>query len=387
VNRRTAAALASFAILMAGTTGPTAMFVVYRDVWRLSTADLGIVFAAYVLTLLPVLLLFGGIADRIGRRNAVAVGVVFAFCGIVTLALAPGLGGLIAARLLQGVAVGIASGALTAAISETHRGALAPGTWTVIASATGIFAGPLVTAIAFDLGAGVHAAYLPLIVLTAACAVLVTMLAPRAPSASAADFEEPYSRDVVARALAFGLAVTVVSWTGVSLYLSMVPAFLAATLRAHDPLAGAIVIAMVQTASIVATLRVRSIVPARDGIVAPAVVLAGLIALVAGTSLHGAAAWALVALSTVLVGGAGGVAFTTGVVIATRVCRGQRARIFARLFVAAYLAFSVPTLAVGVIAARASLAAGFIAVIVVLAALVAALPALRARAALDAIPE
>jgi hypothetical protein len=385
VNRRTAAALASFAILMAGTTGPTAMFVVYRDAWHLSTAELGIVFAAYVLTLLPVLLFFGGIADRIGRRNAVAAGVVFAFCGIVTLAIAPGLGGLIAARLLQGVAVGIASGALTAAISETHRGALAPGTWTVVASATGIFAGPLITAAAFDLGAGVHAAYLPLIVLTAACAGLVTMLAPRA-GASSAELEQPYPRDVVARALAFGLAATVVSWTSVSLYLSMVPAFLAAALRAHDPLVGAIAIAMVQTSTIVATLRVRSIVPARDGVVAPAFALAGLVALVAGTSLHGAAAWVLVGLSTVLVGAAGGIAFTTGVVIATRVCRGQRARVFARLFVAAYLAFSIPTLVVGVVAARASLAAGFIVVIVVLAAVVAALPALRARAALDAIP-
>lgn|GEM_PF-6630045 len=120
----------------------------------------------------------------------------------------------------------------------------------MIASATRIFAGPLITAVAFDLGAGVHAA-------------------------SEVGSDEPYPRDVVARALAFGLAVTVVSWTGVSLYLS-----------------------------------------------------------------------------TVLVGGAGGVAFTTGVIIA----------------------------------ARASLAAGFIAVIVVLAAAVAALPALRARAALDAVP-
>ena len=372
---------------MAGTTGPTAMFVVYRDAWNLSTADLGLVFAAYVLTLLPVLLLFGGIADRIGRRNAVALGVVFAFCGIVTLALAPGLGGLVAARLLQGVAVGIASGALTAAVSETHRGALAPGTWTVVASATGIFAGPLITAVAFDLGAGVHAAYLPLIVLTAACAGLVTMLAPRTLASSETDSEQPYARDVVARALAFGLAATIVSWTGVSLYLSMVPAFLAAALHAHDPLVGAISIALVQTSTIAAALRVRSIVPARDGVVAPAVVVAGLIALVAGTSLHGAAAWVLVALSTVLVGAAGGIAFTTGIVIATRVCRGQRARIFARLFVAAYLAFSIPTLAVGVIAARASLAVGFIAVIAVLAIVVATLPALRARAALDAIPE
>ena len=91
-------------------------------------------------------------------------------------------------------------------------------------------------------------------------------------------------------------------------------------------------------------------------------------------------------LSTVLVGTGGGVAFATAIVIATRVCRGQRARIFARVYVAAYLAFSIPSLAIGTIATHLSLAAGFAVVIVLLAALVAALPALRARASLHAVP-
>ena len=90
-------------------------------------------------------------------------------------------------------------------------------------------------------------------------------------------------------------------------------------------------------------------------------------------------------LSTLLVGAGGGIAFATAIVIATRVARGQRARIFARLYVAAYLAFAVPSLAIGFIAARSSLAAGFAVVIVLLAALVAALPLLRAKAKLQAV--
>ena len=291
MNPRTAAALASLAILMAGTTAPSAMFVVYREAWGLSTRDLGIVFAAYVCTLLPVLLLFGGIADRIGRRAAIGIGLALALCGLVTLALAGGFAGLVVARLLQGAGVGLASGAIVAAVTESHRGKLAPGSWTMIASGTGIFTGPLVAAVAYDLGAGEHAAYAPLVALTIACAAALPLLAPRVVAAAGDRSEEPLPPAVVSRALAFALAVTFVSWTGVSLYLSMVPAFLAATLRAHDPLAGATVISALQLAGIVATLSLRTIVPEREGIVAPVAVVLGLVALVAGTTLHGGVGW------------------------------------------------------------------------------------------------
>ena len=87
-----------------------------------------------------------------------------------------------------------------------------------------------------------------------------------------------------------------------------------------------------------------------------------------------------VALATILVGAAGGVGFAAMIALTARVARGQRARIFARLYIAAYLGFSVPALVVGTIGARSSLTAGFGFLIAVLALIGAALPALRARA-------
>ncbi|GAC1585303.1 MAG: MFS transporter [Candidatus Elarobacter sp.] len=386
MNARTVAGLASLAIFLAGTTAPTAMFVVYRSVWGLTTGDLGLIFAAYVGTLLPVLLLFGGIADRIGRRAAVAIGVALALGGVIVLVFANGFAGLLLARLLQGAGVGIASGALTASVTETHRGPIAAGALSTMASSVGIFFGPLSVAIAYDLGAGLHAAYVPILVLTIACGLALRLLAPRVVPGETGPIDAPLPREMVARALWFALPVTFVSWTGMALFLSMVPAYLAATLHAHDPLVGAGVIAAAQVAGIATTLRLRATSPERAGIVAPLVVVIGLIALVSGTALHGIAAWALVIAATVLVGGGGGLAFASAVVVATRVARGQRARVFARLFVAAYLGFALPSFAVGTIAAHSSLAAGFIVAIVVLGAVVAALPALCVRAALNSVP-
>lgn len=386
MNLRTLAALWLLAVLMAGTTAPTAMFVVYRASWGLSAGQIGLVFAVYVCTLLPVLLLFGGVADRVGRRAAIGAGVAIALCGLAAFASVTTLPGLVLARLLQGAGVGIASGALIASVTESYRGKLAAGTLTAIASSAGIFTGPLTVAAAYDLGAGAHNAYWPLLWLTLLSIPVLPQFAPRVVASSRADIEQPYEPPIVARALAFALPVTFVSWSGVSLYLSMVPGFLAATLHARDPLVGALVISAVQLAGIVAVVARRTIVPGRDGIIAPLVVVLGLIALIGGTSLHGAAGWVLVGVSTVCVGAAGALAFATGIVIATRVCRGQRARVFARLYVAAYLAFALPALTVGAVGARSSLLVGFGIVIVVLAALVAALPALRAHAALEAVP-
>ncbi len=102
--------------------------------------------------------------------------------------------------------------------------------------------------------------------------------------------------------------------------------------------------------------------------------IAGLTLLVVGTSTN---AWPLIAVATLLVGAGGGVASSAAFAIAGRVGRGQRTRIFAQLFVASYLGYSLPALATGLIAAHWSLTIGFAAVIVVLAAVSAALPLLR----------
>ncbi|MDB5092136.1 MAG: major facilitator superfamily 1 [Candidatus Eremiobacteraeota bacterium] len=380
MNAATIVALATLATLLAGTTAPAAMFVVYRGAWALTTGDIGIVFAAYVGTLLPVLLCLGGVADRIGRRGAVAIGLALALSGLALLSVAGGTAALVVARLFQGAGMGIASGALTAAFTETYRGRVAAGIWSNVASGVGVFLGPLMAATAFDRGAPLHAVYLPVAMVTVVCACLLPLL-PGRPSAHGGDAETPLPQRTVAAVLRFALPVTFVGWSGLSLFLSMVPAYLAATLHATDPIVGAGVISALQIASIGAALALRGWPPERGGIGGAVAVVVGLTALVAGTALHGAAAWSLVALATLLVGAAGGVTFAAAISVANRVARGQRARIFSRIFVASYLGFAAPSLLVGVIAARSSLAIGFAVAIAALAAVAAALPALRAGVA------
>ena len=105
--------------------------------------------------------------------------------------------------------------------------------------------------------------------------------------------------------------------------------------------------------------------------------VAGLVLLIAGTSLHGALAWALVALATIVVGVSGGITFPAAFALAGAVARGQRARVFSFVFVATYLGFGLPGFAAGVIGAHTSLTAGFVITVAFLAAVTALLPALR----------
>jgi MFS family permease len=213
-----------------------------------------------------------------------------------------------------------------------------------------------------------------MLVLVIAMLALVPFLAERpAGSTAASAAEEPYAPAVVWTALRFALPIAFVSWAGLSLFLSLVPSYLAATLHATNPLIGAGAVVAGQLSSLVATLLLRNMAQHHGGIYGTAISVAGVALLIAGTSMN---VWALVIIATLLVGGGAGVASSVAFGIAGRIGRGQRARVFARMYVAAYMGYSLPVLAIGLIAAHTSFTVAFVAVTIVLALIAAMVPLL-----------
>jgi MFS family permease len=361
-------------IMTSGSTAMSSLFVVYRQQWGITSADIAIVFSVYVGTLLPVLLLFGGLAERFGRRRAAAAGILSMVVGLLTRAFAHSLALLVVARLFQGVGVGLSIGAVSAALTDAYRGKLPLGSVMQAVMAVGLFTGPVISAIAYNLGGGVNLSYVPMLVLVLAMLALVPFLAER-PVGSTANSaaEEPYAPAIVSTALRFALPIAFVSWAGLSLFLSLVPSYLAATLHATNPLIGAGAVVAGQLSSLVATLVLRNMAQHHGGIYGTAISVAGVALLIVGTSLN---VWALVIIATLLVGGGAGVASSVAFGIARRIGRGQRARVFARMYVAAYMGYSLPVLAIGLIAAHTSFTIAFVAVTVVLAIIAAAVPLL-----------
>jgi len=81
---------------------------------------------AYVLALTGLLLAFGRLADRVGRRRVYAIGLVVFVVGSILCALSPGVAWLVAARAFQGVGAAMMSAnstaLLVAAFPEKERG-------------------------------------------------------------------------------------------------------------------------------------------------------------------------------------------------------------------------------------------------------------------------
>jgi hypothetical protein len=372
---RAIAAATALIVMASNSTSTSALFVAYHARWGLTAADIGLAFSVYVGTLIPVLLIFGGSAERFGRRPVVLAGMLFMAAGTLTLVIAHGLPQLIWARLLQGVGAALGIGAISATFTEAYRGKIAAGQALAVVTAIALSGGPAVTAVTYDLGGGPNLSYLPMFVLAVAILGLAPIFATRTTRiGSTGRVEGVLPTSVVWRGLSFAMPIIFVGWAGNSLYLSLVPAYLSASLHASDPLIGAGAFLATQISSVFASIYFGNVQPERTGVVAPLVVVIGLVLLVIGTQQN---LWTVIIIATILVGAGSGIASGAGYVITARVGQGQRARTFARLLVAAYAGYGLPSLVIGIVATHFSFAAGFVAAIVGLAAIAATLPFLK----------
>ncbi|WP_297648146.1 MFS transporter, partial [Pseudonocardia sp.] len=110
------AVLFGFVLLTSAAASP--LYAVYQGQWKFSATTLTAVFAIYAIFLLLTLLLFGSVADYLGRRSVIfsAINITAAACALFLAA--DGVGLLFAARALQGVAVGMTTGGLGAALID-----------------------------------------------------------------------------------------------------------------------------------------------------------------------------------------------------------------------------------------------------------------------------
>src|SRR3954470_20763075 len=137
---------ASWFAMMAASNLATPLYAIYEREFGFSKAVLTLVFATYALVLAPSLLVFGQLSDRLGRRRVMAAGFATATTGLVLFAVASSLLWLFAARAVQGLAVGMISGAAAAALGELDpvpqedRAAL----FAALAQAGGSASGPLI---------------------------------------------------------------------------------------------------------------------------------------------------------------------------------------------------------------------------------------------------
>ncbi|WP_282373671.1 MFS transporter [Pseudomonas sp. PS02290] len=102
----------------AASSAPTPLYHLYQQAWGFSSALLTVIFAVYALSLLATLLVFGSLSDYLGRRPVIFIGLLLEIMAMLLFIAATDVSWLIVARVLQGVATGIATSALGAAMLD-----------------------------------------------------------------------------------------------------------------------------------------------------------------------------------------------------------------------------------------------------------------------------
>jgi MFS family permease len=180
-RNRSVLALAIVAVelgmMFVGAIMPTPLYPLYRHAFGFSQVTLTLIYAVYVLGNLAALLLFGRLADQIGRRSATLPAIAASMASAVAFAAATGTPWLFVARALSGFSTGLSAGAATAWIAELYRGSRSGAAARIAAAANffGCSSGPLMG------GLLAQFAFWPLrlpffVYLVLLCAVLGSML-------------------------------------------------------------------------------------------------------------------------------------------------------------------------------------------------------------------
>src|ERR1700712_596273 len=100
---------------LAASSAPTPLYHLYQEAWGFSSATLTLIFAVYAFSLLLALLTVGSLSDYLGRRPVLLLALLLEIPAMLLFIYADSVAWLIAARLLQGFATGMATSVLGAA--------------------------------------------------------------------------------------------------------------------------------------------------------------------------------------------------------------------------------------------------------------------------------
>jgi MFS family permease len=356
-------------------TAPSPLYRVYEAHLRFSAATLTAVFAVYAIAVLITLLIFGTLSDYLGRRPVIAAALVVNIGACALFLMAHDVGLLFAARVLQGIAVGAATGALGAAMIDLQPAgsSLAP-VVNSAATSMGLAAGALGTSVLVHYApAPTHLVWWLLLGGLAVAIIGVLMIpesAARRPGALSSLRPRVSIPPQARKTFVVAVPCLIAVWALGGLYLSLGPSLAAQVLRSPNDLWGGLVIFLLTGIGSASAVAFRRINP-------PTAMLAGCLFLLAGIAVTLAAIATMTAVTflagTAIAGVGFGVAFLGAFrTVAALADPADRAGLVAAIYTVNYLGFSIPALIAGVAVTHYGLRSTALVYCAVIAALVAA---------------
>ncbi len=344
-----------FILVFAVSAAPTPLYRVYQTEWRFSATVLTAVFATYALFLLIALLIFGSVSDHVGRRRVISVALLGNTIVCALFLTAHGVGQLFAARAVQGLAVGLGTSALGAALIDLQPegSGLAP-----------VFtnAGPLWGLAVGGLGASALVQYAPapthlvwwlLLGASSAAALAILTIPETSPGHPGvlASLRPSVGIPRQARStFARTTPILVAAWALNGFYLSLGPSLAGEVFHSRNLLWGGLIIFILTVlggaAAVVArawTVRVTMMTGCSILFTGAAITFGGVATTSAGLFLAG----------TGIAGIGVGMAFLGSFrTLSALAIPGQRASLISAIFIEAYTAFSIPVVIAGTATSR-----------------------------------
>lgn len=342
------------------------LFGVYARLAGFSNGQLALVLAAYITGMLPCLIFFGGISDKLGYKPVLAASVFFAFLATLIITLSPNIYALIVSRLFQGMALGLSMGTGTAYMAAVLRddpsGLVKAANMASFSTSIGFSGGALATTLlllnTFSL---TPVSFYGLLLLTLVGLLLIAFL-PAIPPKGGKLVRLPYFPP---HSLPISMVVGI-SWACVGTVIAIIPLQLAAFgLTAY---AGFSLVLINWTGAFIQPF-IRNINPQKSLVIGYTLIPFAFGTIVLGCYLH--ILWVILAGTTLLGTTAYGFSYMSGITLISLAAGEHRARAVSGFMFIGYLGFGIPAILLGFLSDKIGIVGALLCFEAVIIALVA----------------
>lgn len=339
----------TYLVVMASSAAPSPLYPVYQQAWGFSSTTLTVVFAVYAVALLVALLTVGSLSDHVGRKPILIGALVLLVISLVLFIASDGVSGLIAARIVQGLAAGTATGALSAAVIDLQPSESAGPLVNSIAPSIGLATGALGAGLLVQLAPAPTVLVFALLIVVTVLLAFVLVFVPETSAMRGVESRRHLAHLLLPRMSVpasvrtpFLLIVPalIATWSLGGFHLSLGPSIIGSVFGVENHIVGGFEIFALFFAGAVAAALVRT-APPRASMIFGAVVLSGGVAI--SLLSIGIGSVVLYFVGAVVAGAGWGSTFlgamrTLGAIVPA----AERGSMFATTFVLSYLAFSLP---------------------------------------------
>ncbi|MFY2786988.1 MFS transporter [Rhodococcus sp. MALMAid1271] len=344
----------SFVVLMASSAAPSPLYPVYQQSWGFSAITLTTIFAVYALALLSTLLTVGSLSDHIGRKPILIASLLLLIVGLVLFIVADSVPVLIAARVVQGIAAGAATGAMSAAIIDLQPDVSTGPLLNSIAPSLGLAGGALGAGLLVQLAPAPEILVFALLIAAAAILAIALLFVPETSALRGFDSRRHLASTLLPRAsipksvrapfflIAPALFAT---WSLGGFHLSLGPSIIGTVFGIDNHIVGGLEIFALFASGAVAAAAVRNGFPRTVMMTGATVLAAGVALTLVSVQIDSIV---LYFVGAVIAGSGWGATFLGAMrTLGAMVPAAERGGVFATTFVISYLAFSVPAVVAG----------------------------------------